>query len=173
MEDRTTGRVIGGIQAIDDSRYYFFDNELQSHWDAILRAFSGENVHLVSLSDDYSKVLVRVFGAVHGYVYALFDWYTHQSRILGRVYDGLDVPASVQPLNYEASDHLTIPGYLTLPQGREARNLPLIVLPHGGPAVADTLEFDWWAQALAAQGYAVLQPNYRGSDLGPLSLIHI
>ena len=167
VEDRTTGRVIGGIQAIDDSRYYFFDNELQSHWDAILRAFSGENVHLVSLSDDYSKVLVRVFGAVHGYVYALFDWYTHQSRILGRVYDGLDVPASVQPLNYEASDHLTIPGYLTLPQGREARNLPLIVLPHGRPAVADTLEFDWWAQALAAQGYAVLQPNYRGSDLGP------
>jgi dipeptidyl aminopeptidase/acylaminoacyl peptidase len=43
--------------------------------------------------------------------------------------------------------------------------LPLIVLPHGGPAAADTLEFDWWSQALAAQGYAVLQPNFRGSTL--------
>jgi dipeptidyl aminopeptidase/acylaminoacyl peptidase len=52
-----------------------------------------------------------------------------------------------------------------VPRGVPEKNLPLIVMPHGGPAAADTLDFDWWAQALAAQGYAVLQPNYRGSDL--------
>ena len=60
---------------------------------------------------------------------------------------------------------LQIPAYLTLPKGRELKNLPLIVLPHGGPAARDTADFDWWGQALADQGYAVLQPNYRGSDL--------
>ena len=54
---------------------------------------------------------------------------------------------------------------MTLPPGGAEKGLPLIVLPHGGPAVADTLDFDWWAQALAAQGYAVLQPNYLGSAL--------
>jgi len=54
---------------------------------------------------------------------------------------------------------------VTLPRGREPANLPLIVLPHGGPAAVDSDRFDWWAQALAEQGYVVLQPNYRGSDL--------
>jgi len=52
-----------------------------------------------------------------------------------------------------------------LPPDRPAKNLAVIVFPHGGPQASDTLEFEWWAQALAAQGYAVLQPNYRGSDL--------
>ncbi len=60
---------------------------------------------------------------------------------------------------------LLIPAFLTLPPGAAEKDLPLIVLPHGGPAAADTLDFDWWAQALAAQGYAVLQPNFRGSTL--------
>jgi len=60
---------------------------------------------------------------------------------------------------------LNIPAYLTLPRDREAQNLPLIVLPHGGPQARDTADFDWWSQALANQGYAVLRPNYRGSAL--------
>ncbi len=50
------------------------------------------------------------------------------------------------------------------------KNLPLIVFPHGGPAVRDTAEFDWWAQAMAAQGYLVFQPNYRGS---PVTMEHL
>jgi dipeptidyl aminopeptidase/acylaminoacyl peptidase len=66
-------------------------------------------------------------------------------------------------ITYEAADGLKIPAYLTLPAGRPATKLPLIVFPHGGPAARDTTEFDWWAQAMAAQGYAVLKPNYRGS----------
>jgi dipeptidyl aminopeptidase/acylaminoacyl peptidase len=51
-----------------------------------------------------------------------------------------------------------------LPPGRDPKGLPLVVLPHGGPASRDTPGFDWWAQALASRGYAVLQPNFRGSD---------
>jgi dipeptidyl aminopeptidase/acylaminoacyl peptidase len=164
IEDRKTGRIIGGVKDIDDSHYVFFDDELQAHWDAVLRAFPDERVDLMSASDDFTKIIVRVFGAKDGFVYALFDWYTHQALILGQVYSGV-VPAAVRRVNYRAADGLTIPGYLTVPRGVAEKDLPLIVMPHGGPAVADTPDFDWWAQAFAAQGYAVLQPNYRGSLL--------
>jgi dipeptidyl aminopeptidase/acylaminoacyl peptidase len=71
----------------------------------------------------------------------------------------------VHRIMYAAADGLQIPAYLTLPSGRPPSKLPLIVFPHGGPAARDTEDFDWWAQAMASQGYAVLQPNYRGSSL--------
>jgi dipeptidyl aminopeptidase/acylaminoacyl peptidase len=163
--DRKSGRIIGGVHGIDDSHYIFFDNELQAHWDAVLRAFPGERIDLLSHSDDYSRLLLRVFGANDGYVYALFDWYSHKAATLGKVYEGLESVATVRHIAYRAADGLEIPAYLTLPRGRPEANLPLVVLPHGGPAVADSDRFDWWAQALADQGYAVLQPNYRGSSV--------
>jgi dipeptidyl aminopeptidase/acylaminoacyl peptidase len=163
--DRKSGRIIGGIRDIGDIQFVFFDNELQAHWNAVLRAFPNERVNLISHSDDYSKMVVRVFGGNEGYVYALYEWYGHRATILGPVYEGLIGPAQVKAISYAAADGLIIPGFLTLPRGGAEKGLPLIVLPHGGPAVADTLEFDWWAQALASKGYAVLQPNYRGSAL--------
>jgi dienelactone hydrolase len=164
IHDRRNGRIIGGVRELGDNQYVFFDNELQAHWNAILRAFPDERVQIESHTDDYAKVVVKVFGAKDGFVYAVFDWYSHRAAILGHVYEGVAAPAEVKAISYSAADGLTIPGFLTLPQGT-AKDLPLVVMPHGGPAAADTLEFDWWAQALAAQGYAVLQPNFRGSNL--------
>src|SRR6185369_1261532 len=67
------------------------------------------------------------------------------------------------PVSIAAPDGSAIPAYLTLPPGKEAKNLPAIVLPHGGPSARDEWGFDWLAQFLAARGYAVLQPQYRGS----------
>jgi dipeptidyl aminopeptidase/acylaminoacyl peptidase len=90
---------------------------------------------------------------------------TYRAQSLGDVYEGLGHPLEVRRVTYRAADGLEIPAYLTLPEGREPRNLPLVVLPHGGPAARDTVEFDWWSQALADQGYAVLRANFRGSDL--------
>lgn len=72
--------------------------------------------------------------------------------------------APVRPVQYTARDGTTIHAYLTLPRGREAKGLPLIVLPHGGPYnIRDTLSYDDEVQLLANRGYAVLQPNFRGS----------
>jgi acetyl esterase/lipase len=164
IRDRKTGRILGGITR--DERLVFFDNELQAHWSAVLREFPNGQVRLLSHSDDFAKVLVQVFGPSDGYVYALFDWYTHRTAILGKVYEGLQSVAAVKPITYPAADGTVIPAFLTLPTGREAAHLPLIVLPHGGPEAANSNRFDWWAQALANEGYAVLQPNYRGSALG-------
>jgi pimeloyl-ACP methyl ester carboxylesterase len=164
IEERKSGRIIGGIRGVrSNHQYVFFDNELQAHWDAILRAFPDERIELESNSDDYSRVVLKVFGARDGYVYALYDWYAHRATILGRAYGEVTAPAEMRAISYPAADGLIIPGFLTLPRGAAEKDLPLIVLPHGGPAAADTQGFDWWAQALAAQGYAVFQPNFRGS----------
>jgi dipeptidyl aminopeptidase/acylaminoacyl peptidase len=165
IRDRKSGRIIGGTHGAGDARYVFFDNEMQAHWNAVLRAFPDEKVHLVSRSDDFSRMVVQVFGARDGYVYAFFDWYSHTATVLGTVYQGFDAPALVRPVEYLAGDGLHISGYLTVPRGQEAKNLPLIVLAHGGPAASDSDDFDWWSQALASQGYAVLQANYRGSNV--------
>ena len=85
---------------------------------------------------------------------------------LGRVYEGVSRPAQVKRHQLCGGRRIDDSGFLDLAAGLAEKNLPLIVLPHGGPAAADTLDFDWWAQALAAQGYAVLQPNFRGSSSG-------
>jgi len=71
--------------------------------------------------------------------------------------------ATVKPVTITASDGTAIPAYLTLPPEKEAKGLPGVVLPHGGPSSRDEWGFDWLAQFLAARGYAVLQPQYRGS----------
>jgi dipeptidyl aminopeptidase/acylaminoacyl peptidase len=73
--------------------------------------------------------------------------------------------STVKPITYAAGDSTQIPAYLTLPPGvTEARNLPAIVMPHGGPGARDSWGFDWLAQFFAQRGYVVLQPNFRGSD---------
>jgi dipeptidyl aminopeptidase/acylaminoacyl peptidase len=71
--------------------------------------------------------------------------------------------AQRKPYHYKSSDGLDIPAYLTLPKGLEAKNLPLVVYPHGGPWGRDSFGYDTNAQFLANRGYAVLQPNFRAS----------
>ena len=162
--DRST-RMIGGVHVVDDSRYVFFDPRMQARWDAVTRAFEGERVRLLSAANDFKKFVVRVDGVKDGFVYELVDLDTHTASSLGAVYSGGAAPLEVRRITYMAADGMQIPAYLTLPRSVPARNLALIVLAHGGPAARDTADFDWWAQALADQNYAVLRPNYRGSDL--------
>jgi dipeptidyl aminopeptidase/acylaminoacyl peptidase len=164
--DPHSQRIIATTVGGDEPQYSFFDPELQERWDWAVRQCRNERVQLVSLSQNHSKALLLVTGASSGYSYQLADFDERLIQPVGKVYDGVDVIAEVRPVSYAAADGLRIPAYLTLPPGRPAKNLPVIVLPHGGPAVRDSLRFDWWAQALAMEGYAVLQPNYRGSDLG-------
>ena len=166
IEDRATHRLIGGIRVDDTARYVFFDPELQQRWDAIGKAFADERVQFESAAADYRKFIVRVDGARDGLRYELVDLDAHRAESLGDVYEGMKQPFEVRRITYEAADGMKIPAYLTLPRGKAPKNLPLVVLPHGGPATRDTADFDWWPQALADQGYAVLQPNYRGSALG-------
>jgi dipeptidyl aminopeptidase/acylaminoacyl peptidase len=75
-----------------------------------------------------------------------------------------DALGPMNEFTYHACDGLELRGYLTLPPDGRERGLPLVVLPHGGPTVRDYLRYDAWAQFLATRGYAVAQPNFRGSS---------
>lgn len=162
LEDPITHRMIGGVVIDDQAKYVFFNPDLKSRWQSVENAFEGERVELVSTSADMMQFLVLVDGN-RGYRYELINMNTDRATPMGYVYDGLQDSLPTTRITYEAADGLKIPAYLTLPAGKPATKLPLIVFPHGGPAVRDTADFDWWTQAMAAQGYAVLRPNYRGS----------
>lgn len=157
--------MIGGVKEFGG--YVFFDPGMQYRWENITKSFKGERVTLVSLDDDLLRFVIRVDGPTHGYLYELVDMASNQIEPLGDIYAGGIKPYEVRRITYEAADGLRIPAFLTLPRGRAEHDLPLIVLPHGGPQVRDTADFDWWSQALADLGYVVLRPNYRGSDLSP------
>jgi dipeptidyl aminopeptidase/acylaminoacyl peptidase len=158
-------RMLGTAYIGDVAQYHFSDHALQEGWNWITRTFGYQRVEFVSISADHTRLIVRVMGPESGYAYYLADIKEHLKQQIGKVYEGVAQIAEVRPIKYAAADGLEVTGYLTLPPGRPAKELPVIVLPHGGPEAHDSLDFDWWAQALAAQGYAVLQPNYRGSDL--------
>jgi dipeptidyl aminopeptidase/acylaminoacyl peptidase len=169
ISDPVSHRVIGGMKIAMEPTYEFFDPKDQATWEAINKVFPNEQVDLVSWSNDRSKMVVKVTGPLHGVLLAVVDLASHKATPIGQTYAGItpnDV-ADVSIASYRAKDGMKIDAFLTLPTGREPKNLPLIVLPHGGPAARDEAGFDWWAQALASRGYAVLQPQFRGSaDLG-------
>ena len=165
LTSRQGDRVIGGIIGGDYPHYHFLDPQLRKGWDTIARGAQNTQLTLVSASDDYSKLVVLAATPDNGPRYLLVDMNTAHVASVGLQYKDLPAVAEIRSISYPAADGLNIPGYLLLPPGRPAKALPLIVFPHGGPAVRDTPDFDYWAQAMAVQGYAVLQPNYRGSTL--------
>jgi dipeptidyl aminopeptidase/acylaminoacyl peptidase len=119
----------------------------------------------VDWSDDEKRVLVWSGGASDPGRYYLLDRSTSQMHAVVDPYPQVD-PAKLSPVKsvrYRARDGLQIPAYLTLPIGRDAKSLPLIVMPHGGPFDRDHWEYDPIVQFLASRGYAVLQPEFRGS----------
>jgi dipeptidyl aminopeptidase/acylaminoacyl peptidase len=117
-----------------------------------------------STEDESLRIVTASSDVDPGSVY-LFN---RESQELTRLYRSRpDLPsrhlAEMQAIRYEARDGLEIPAYLTLPTGVEHENLPLVVFPHGGPWARDTWGYNSFAQFLANRGYAVLQPNFRGS----------
>lgn len=165
--DPDTYRLIGlHVLKGEDEKYTFFDAKDQKVWDAVRAAFKGDRVRLESWTRDRQKIVVLVDSPTEGAGYAIVDLATRKAEWLGARYQQLfpeDI-GKVQAIRFKAKDGLDLTGYLTLPPGRDPTNLPLVVLPHGGPASRDTPGFDWWAQAVASRGYAVLQVNFRGSD---------
>jgi dipeptidyl aminopeptidase/acylaminoacyl peptidase len=178
--DPVTETLIGMHELVaDEDRYSFFNTADQAAWTTVIRAFPGWRVNLAStyedpddavtlatISQDHNRLMVVADSPGEGPHYFLVDATSGAVRDVGPVYGGLGSPdiGEQRPISFKAADGLAVSGYVTLPPGREAKNLPLVVFPHGGPAARDTPGFDWWAQAMASRGYVVLQVNYRGSD---------
>jgi dipeptidyl aminopeptidase/acylaminoacyl peptidase len=120
---------------------------------------------VISMSSDGEKMLIWSGSAADPGTYFYYDATTAKMSMLARPYGSMtDKPlANMDSVSYAARDGLQIPAYLTLPTGVEVRQLPLIVLPHGGPFLRDEWGYDTWVQFLANRGYVVLQPNFRGS----------
>lgn len=165
MTDLRSSLVIGGTRVTEKNDYVFFDPHAEENWRNVKAVFKdATDVDLVSSSDDRSVFIAHVIGATYGDSYFIVDMNQHKAGRLGPEYTGIDDVAPESWIDYRAADGRTIHAYLTLPLGKEAKNLPLIVLPHGGPHSRDEPGFDWISQALASRGYAVLQPQFRGSD---------
>lgn len=164
-----TGLLIGSrrVGSDDVTHWDFLDPVAAQVWNTVEHAFPGKDVSLRGWSDDMRQIVAYTTGPGDAGSYHLVDLDRRSAEVIGEAYPAIigDQVGIVRPVSYNAADGMEIPGYLTLPPGvTDPRNLPLVVLPHGGPAARDYLGFDWWAQGLASRGYAVLQPNFRGSD---------
>ena len=162
---RTRLLIGGGRDEEAGVRYEFLDPEAARRWQSVERAFMGKAPQLVSWNDALSQVVVFTDTGEAGQ-YQLVDFDRRTADILADAYPAIapEQVGAVRSIHYVARDGLDIPGYLTLPPGvSDPSGLPLVVLAHGGPASRDVAGFDWWAQALASRGYAVLQANFRGS----------
>jgi dipeptidyl aminopeptidase/acylaminoacyl peptidase len=141
------------------------DDSVKADFEALAKVRRGD-FSVVSSTLDEPKKWVVAYNADDGPVaYYLYDRATKKAEFLFVNNSKLEKAklARMEPIEYKAKDGLTIHGYLTKPVGVEAKNLPAVLLVHGGPWARDTWGYDPLAQFLANRGYAVLQVNFRGS----------
>ncbi|MFM2288612.1 MAG: hypothetical protein RL684_1755 [Pseudomonadota bacterium] len=175
--DPPTDEVTGPILDKDDSKLlgvytsslaepvHWFDETLASLQARFSRNLGDFHVAITSLSADGQRMLVSLTDANAPGALYLFDHKTEQLTRLALMNPVISTRhlAPVKLVQYAARDGLQIEAVLTLPEGRKPEHLPMIVLPHGGPWAQDRPTWDYWSQFLANRGYAVLQPNFRGS----------
>lgn len=160
------GNGVLAVHYTDDrARVRWFDPAMQTLQAKLEKTLPGNVTRILSSSLDKSIMLVWSGGASDPGSYFLHDRTRKTLRPLFTPFDKLSgkLLAPVEAVEYAARDGTTIPAYLTKPPAREPKALPLIIMPHGGPFLRDSWDFDIWAQFLANRGYAVLQPNFRGS----------
>jgi len=159
------GRLEGVVYQDDRPRVRWLEPAIEQLQARLDRAFPGKTNTIVNRSRDGNRVLIFSSSADDPGTYYVFDQPARRMEIFASPYERLEGLsfAPVRPVSYSSRDGLTIHGYLTLPRGRPERGLPLIVMPHGGPFLRDGWTFNGDVQFLASRGYAVLQPNFRGS----------
>ncbi|MGB6102224.1 MAG: S9 family peptidase [Pusillimonas sp.] len=149
----------------DKPQYHFFDNISAQRHSRLCAMLEGYEVALQSCTRDENKFIVAAYSdrtPGSRYIYDATRNTLDKLADINPVLAEHDM-APVRPISYQSRDGLTIHGYLTLPLGREAKNLPCIINPHGGPWARDGWGFNPEAQFLANRGYCVLQMNFRGS----------
>lgn len=160
-------RVVGATYATERRHMVTTDTNVAAMAKSLSRALGGREVYFIDASADEAHWLIWAGSDVDA---GRYYRYTPAAKQLRPLLDDRPLLAgqalsSVKPIRYPAADGTMIPGYLTLPPGRsDAKGLPAIVMPHGGPSARDEWGFDWLAQYFAQAGFAVVQPNYRGSS---------
>jgi dipeptidyl aminopeptidase/acylaminoacyl peptidase len=159
-------KIVGLSFATQKRQAVYFDPELGKLGKSLAKALpNAAMISFGGMSADESKVIVGAWSDTNPGQYYLYD------KVAGSVspllaarpeLEGYKL-AQVKPVMVKAADGTDVPAYLTLPPGSSGKGLPAIVMPHGGPSARDEWGFDWLAQFYANRGFAVLQPNYRGS----------
>uniref|UniRef100_UPI00321ABC26 alpha/beta hydrolase family protein n=1 Tax=Chryseobacterium sp. TaxID=1871047 RepID=UPI00321ABC26 len=166
--DRNTRKIIFTSYTGDKTEYYWKDKAWETNYKFLQSKFPGKEVNFSSSTKDYSKFLISVWSDQYVSESYFFDTKTKELIFqytprpeLKKVEKYL---ASMTPIRYKSSDGLEIPAYLTLPTGSSGKNVPVVVLVHGGPkGPRDYWGYNSIVQFLANRGYAVLQPNFRAS----------
>lgn len=160
-----TQSLLGISYLAEFPQVQWLNSEFATIQSAVDRALPNRVNLLVNQSRDDQRLLFFSYSDRDPGSYHLLDRGARSFKPLGARMDWIN-PAEMSPtmgIHYKARDGTTIYGYLTLPAGHQPKNLPLVVLPHGGPWTRDTWGFDPFVQLIASRGYAVLQMNYRGS----------
>jgi len=165
ISDADTGGVVGVYVSGEETTMHWLDPAAQHRYELLARAFPERMIQPFSWTRDGTRTLVRVSAPSAPPIYYLTDFKTHRADIAAEEFPQLAGAtfAEVKQIHYRARDDVEIPAYLTLPPGTTG-SVPLIVLPHDGPHTRDYPAFNIYVQFLATRGYAVLQPQFRGSS---------
>lgn len=160
-----TDELVETLYTDDRNRRYFKDPAFEADFKWLEERFRGAEIAVTSTTRDESLWLIRVHGDTEPGETYLFDRKTRDLSFQYKIREKLprESLAPMQPLRYPSSDRLEIPAYLTLPKGAEPKNLPALIVVHGGPWARDGWGYNPLAQFFANRGYAVFMPNFRGS----------
>ena len=166
IKDPWSHHVVGASVQEEFQAQHFLERDLTDALQRLQALAPSAVVRLLNWSRDRSKFVAYIESDSDAGGFYVFEPESKKLRLIGMRYPELtgDRLGNREAVTFPSRDGARIPGYLTLPVGGEARNLPMVVLVHGGPSARDGFEFDWWASFLASRGYVVVQPNYRGSD---------
>lgn len=165
LYSQVTKDVIGISSSYNDGVVYF-DEELKALQASIDKGLPRTQNFVYSLSKDHRKYLVYSSSDIESGTYLFGDRDKNSLSVIAYQYQNL-TPEKMRPKQrwaFKARDGVEIEGFLTLPSGDKKTGIPTIVFPHGGPLAYDDEGFDYWVQFFANRGYAVFQPNFRGSE---------
>ncbi len=146
-------------------RIYWKDKTFEADYKNLQKQLPGKEINFGSSTKDEKLFLISANADTDPGATYLYDRATKKLTLQYQIREKLNRSylASMKPVKYPSSDGLEVPAYLTLPKGVEAKNLPAVIVPHGGPWGRDSWGYNSFAQFLANRGYAVLQPNFRAS----------
>jgi dipeptidyl aminopeptidase/acylaminoacyl peptidase len=160
-----TDELVGTVYVGDRRRLYFRDQAFRADYEWLTKELPGKELGFAGSTADERRWMVTASSDTEPGERYLFDRDKKTLAKQYRVFEKLPRQhlAPMKPMRYKSSDGLEVPAYLTLPKGVASRSLPLLVVPHGGPWARDEFGYSSMAQFFANRGYAVLQPNFRGS----------
>ncbi len=160
-----TNEIIFTAYDDDKMRYNWKDKSYEADYNLLKKQTGGKEISFNSSTADEQIWLITAFSDTDPGTKMMFDRKTKKLTTLYQSREKLNRAdlAPMTTIRYKSSDGLEVPAYLTLPKGVAAKNLPLVVVPHGGPWGRDSWGYNSFAQFLANRGYAVLEPNFRGS----------